>query len=321
MDLDPNHFINMATVTDLNTARTIATAFVRHRPETTYPGIYRSPWNELPQLLADALINVFDLFGALYLVDPDIMAELHRVAARAASRQGSLSQWTMSNNTYFWNTTLTQVSDIFLAAGRAYTTPSAISVALASIPDFVEDPAAAAHLEMITQSAYEQSFLISAPSTVARTAEPTHSTQWDCQPDPALRAQWDRRQDGDRTRPRSRPTQSPANPAPGRSENPCADWNSTTRCMLGDDCHYRHSLPTTGIMATRILAIITSRGFVPSRALTAFSEANPPSCVASPRRNNKKTRPDDGQQVEVWDSESIVESDESDSDYSEESRR
>jgi hypothetical protein len=49
VDLDPNHFVNMATVTDHNTARTIATAFVRHRPETAFPGTYRTPWKELPQ--------------------------------------------------------------------------------------------------------------------------------------------------------------------------------------------------------------------------------------------------------------------------------
>ena len=75
IDLDPNHFVNLSSVTDMNTARSISTAFIRHRPETPYPGRYREFWDEQPDRLLGALVNVFDLFSALYLADPRITAE------------------------------------------------------------------------------------------------------------------------------------------------------------------------------------------------------------------------------------------------------
>ena len=78
-------------------------------------------------------------------------------------------------------------------------------------------------------------------------------------------------------------------------------------------------------MAARILAIIASRSLVPSRALTAFAEANPPSTprvrTASLGPSYKKTRRGDVQQAEDKDGDLSPEYDVDDSDYSEGSPR
>ena len=77
-------------------------------------------------------------------------------------------------------------------------------------------------------------------------------------------------------------------------------------------------------MAARILGIIAPRSLVPSRALTAFAEANPlttPSARTDLRlQNNKKVRRGEVGQEELEDGDLTPQSDGDDSDYSEGSR-
>jgi hypothetical protein len=161
IDLDPNHFTSISSFVDRNTARGIATFFIRHLSETPYTGRYQPFWDERPVTLEGALVNLFNMFSSLYLLDPTIIRELHAVATRSANIQRRLGQWTIPNNTYLWTTTLTQVSDVFMAAGSSYMKPIDFVLKLQTIPDFIHEPAAKAHLQMITLEAYKDSLSLS----------------------------------------------------------------------------------------------------------------------------------------------------------------
>ena len=106
------------------------------------------------------------MFSSLYLVDTTIIRELHAVVTCSANIQRRLGQWTIPNNTYLWTTTLTQVSDVFMAAGSSYMKPIDFVLKLQTIPDFIHEPAAKAHLQMITLEAYENSLSLSSSTAL-----------------------------------------------------------------------------------------------------------------------------------------------------------
>ena len=84
------------------------------------------------------------------------------------------SQWKVSNNTYFWKLTRINVSEVFMAAGRTHTDSTAIRSALSTLPDFVSDATAAAHLMSLQLTAYKTSHLF--PSCRSRLYNPRLSS-------------------------------------------------------------------------------------------------------------------------------------------------
>jgi hypothetical protein len=146
VELDPRLFVSLAQHMNRTSAREIAFRFLAHRTEAAYTGTILDYWDEDPVTLRRALENVFSLFSNLYLTSPLVTVALRGIATRAYNLASSLPSWSVEQNTFFWEKTLTQTSHVFMASNRTFFTPDAIATALDAIPDFVADTAAWAKL-------------------------------------------------------------------------------------------------------------------------------------------------------------------------------
>ena len=151
--LDPSYFIPLTDAMDDSAAKRIALQFLNHRSERNFKGRFVPLWNNTPARLQSALSSLFLLWGAIFLPDATVTAELQSIASRIFKVTKLLPHWSIQTNSYFWSLVIEQVGGILTTVGRTCMTVPDLIIRLQSVPDFIHDDRAKIRLHMIWCSA------------------------------------------------------------------------------------------------------------------------------------------------------------------------